>query len=345
MKFSALAQHLGPVEATSLAQPPQQDPEITGVMAVDSATAGTLSYIEGDKFAAQIEQTAASALILPTDETLQGRARARGIAWVSCRDPRLAFARAIAQFYRPFRPQPGIHPTAVIDASVTYGKNLSVGAHAVIQAGVTLGDDVCIHPNVVIYPGASIGDHTVLHASCVIHERSQIGRDCVIHCGAVIGSEGFGFVATAQGWEKMEQSGRTVLEDGVEVGCNAAIDRPAVGETRIGRNTKIDNLVQVGHGCQVGEAVAMAAQVGLGGSSRIGHRVLLGGQAGVANQSRVGDGAIATAQTGVNGHVDPGQVVSGTPAVPHKIYLKVSAIYSRLPEMYRLFRRLQRHSS
>jgi len=344
MKFSDLTQHLGPFEAISLTQQPQHDPEITGVMAVDSAVSGTISYIEGEKFAVHIERTAASALILPANEQLQQRAQAQGIAWVSYADPRLAFARAIARFYQPFRPQPGRHPTAIIDPSVTYGKNLSIGAHSVIQAGVTLGDDVCIHPNVVIYPGASIGDRTVLHANCVIHERCQIGNDCVIHSGAVIGSEGFGFVATAQGWEKMEQSGRTVLEAGVEVGCNAAIDRPAVGETRIGRHTKIDNLVQVGHGCQVGEAVAMAAQVGLGGSSRIGHRVLLGGQVGVANQSRVGEGAIATAQTGINGHVDPGQVVSGTPAVPHKLYLKVHGIYSRLPEMYQLFRHLRRRS-
>ncbi|NET36412.1 MAG: UDP-3-O-(3-hydroxymyristoyl)glucosamine N-acyltransferase, partial [Cyanothece sp. SIO1E1] len=216
------------------------------------------------------------------------------------------------------------------------------GAHVVVQAGSTIGDGVCIHPNVVIYPDAEIGDRTVLHANCVIHERTQIGADCVIHSGAAIGAEGFGFVPTPEGWLKMEQAGRTVLEEGVEVGCNAAIDRPAVGETRVARNTKVDNLVHIAHGCEVGEACALAAQVGLAGGVKMGNRVILAGQVGVANQAKIGDGAIASAKTGIHGQVSPGAVVSGYPAVPHEVYLKVSAIYNRLPEMYKFLRRLQK---
>ena len=143
---------------------------------------------------------------------------------------------------------------------------------------------------------------------------------------------------TATGWFKMEQSGFVVLEEGVEVGCNSTIDRPAVGETRIGRNTKLDNLVHIGHGCKIGANCAMAAQVGLAGGVELGNGVILGGQVGIANEVKMGNGAIASAKTGIYHNVKPKDIVSGYPAVPHKIYLKNSAIYKRLPEIYEFFK-------
>jgi UDP-3-O-[3-hydroxymyristoyl] glucosamine N-acyltransferase len=288
MKFSELVLKLAG-EQSSLAAHPDRDPELTGAAPVESAVPNTLSYIEGGKFASLLEVTQASALILPNHEPFQTTATDRGIAWVSTSEPRLLFAQAIALFYQPFRLASGIHPTAVIDPSVQLGKNVAIGAHVVIAAGVKLGDGVCIHPNVVIYPEVMIGDRTVLHASCVIHERSQLGADCVIHSGAAIGAEGFGFVPTAQGWVKMEQSGHVVLEEQVEIGCNSTVDRPAVGETRIGRDTKLDNLVHVAHNCQIGENCALAAQVGLAGGVKTGRSVILGGQVGVANLANIGD--------------------------------------------------------
>jgi UDP-3-O-[3-hydroxymyristoyl] glucosamine N-acyltransferase len=342
MKFSAIAEKIGITQATSLTPKPHHDPDITGVAAVDEAQAGTLSYVEGAKFAAFVDTTQASALILPPDPALQAKATERGIAWLSADDPRLGFARVIGLFYNPYRPTPGIHPTAVIDPTATYGENVSIGAHVVIQAGARLGHHVCIHPNVVIYPQVQVGDGTVLHANCVIHERAQIGAYCVVHSGAAIGSEGFGFVPTAAGWEKMEQSGITVLEDGVEVGCNTTIDRPAVGETRIRRGSKIDNLVQIGHGCQIGEAAVMASQVGLAGGVTVGSRVILAGQVGVANQAKIGDGAIATAKAGIHNDIAPGEIVTGIPALPHRLFLKASAVYRRLPEMYKTLQKLQK---
>ncbi|MBW4650873.1 MAG: UDP-3-O-(3-hydroxymyristoyl)glucosamine N-acyltransferase [Kastovskya adunca ATA6-11-RM4] len=343
MKFTEIVEKLQSAAiSNSLTSNPDGNPEITGTAPVDEASPGTISYIEGGRFAAQIEKTAASALVLPQDETLQAKAEERGIAWIGVREPRLVFAQAIALFYKPFRPTPEIHPTAVIHPSVAIGKEVYIGPHVVIQSGVKLGDFVCIHPNVVVYPDVEIGSNTVLHANCTIHERSRLGSDCVIHSGAVIGSEGFGFVPTPQGWFKMEQSGRTILEDGVEVGCNSAIDRPAVGETRIARQTKIDNLVQIGHGCQVGQNCAFAGQAGLAGGVKVGNRVLLAGQAGVANQSKIGDGAIVTARAGILSDVEAGTTVSGTPGMPHKVFLRATAIYHRLPEMYQTLRRLQR---
>ncbi|NEP12854.1 MAG: UDP-3-O-(3-hydroxymyristoyl)glucosamine N-acyltransferase [Symploca sp. SIO2C1] len=340
MKFSEILAKLGcAAECNSLSSQTALDPEIIGVAQVHNATTGTLSYIEGDKFATYVSETSASALILPQNEVLQKQATERRIVWIVARDPRLLFAQAIALFYQPFHPAPQIHPSAVIDPSAEIGKDVYIGPHVVIQAGVKIGNEVCLHPNVVIYPEVQISDHTILHANCTIHERTQIGSDCVIHSGAVIGAEGFGFVPTPQGWFKMEQSGYTVLEDQVEVGCNTTIDRPAVGETRIGYNTKIDNLVHIAHGCQVGKSCAMAAQVGLAGGVTLGNQVILAGQVGVANQGKIGDGAIATAKSGIHNKVEAGAIVSGNPAVSNKLYLKASAIYKRLPEMYKALKK------
>lgn len=319
MKFNEFVQALG---QTVIANSETPDLEVSGVAAITDARSGSVTYAESEKFTAQLKVTQASAVILPPNEVLQTIVKERGLAWIITAHPRLVFAQAIALFYQPFKPTPAIHPTAVIDPSAQIGENVAIGAHAVIQSGARIGDSVCIHPNVVIYPDVQIGDRTVLHANCTIQERAQIGADCVIHAGAVIGSEGFGFVPTRTGWVKMEQSGYTVLEDGVEVGCNSAIDRPAVGETRIGRNTKIDNLVQIGHGVKVGEACAFAAQVGIAGGVKIGNRVILAGQAGVANEATVGDGAIGSAKAGIHKDVAPGQTMSGYPAVEHKIYLR-----------------------
>ena len=339
MKFSEILNQLSDsITQNSL----DTDLEITGVAAIDEATPGTLSYIEGSKFASLLNSTSASAVILPPDEKLQNQATEKGIAWLTTREPRLVFAKAIALFYQPYRPTPEIHPSSVIHPTAKIGNNVYIGAHVVISPNVEIGKHAIIHPNVVIYPEVQIGDRTTLHANCSIHERSQIGADCVIHSGAVIGAEGFGFVPTRTGWLKMEQSGYTVLEDGVEVGCNTAIDRPAVGETRIGKNTKIDNLVQIGHGSQIGSGCAIAGQTGMAGGVKIGNRVILAGQVGIANQAKIGDGAMASAQTGILKDVAPGEIVSGSPAIPHKLYLRASAIYSRLPEIYQNLKKLQK---
>jgi UDP-3-O-[3-hydroxymyristoyl] glucosamine N-acyltransferase len=343
MKFSTLIDRLGnSVTSHSLREIEPIDPEISGVAAVDEATPGQLSFIEGKKFASAIGKTQASCLILPIDEDLQAEATARKIAWITTAQPRLLFARAISLFYQPFQPAPAIHPSAAIDPSASLGEDIYIGSHVAIQAGVKIGRGVCIHPNVVIYPGVEIGDRTVLHANCTIHERTRIGADCTIHSGAVIGSEGFGFVPTASGWFKMEQSGCVVLEDGVEVGCNSTIDRPAVGETRIGSQTKIDNLVQIGHGCKIGSNCALAAQVGLAGGVTLGNGVLFGGQVGVANQAKIGDRVIASAKTGIHQDVEPGEVVSGFPAISNKLWLKNAALSKRLPEIYETWRQIRR---
>ena len=346
MKFSQIVAALGDeVTASSLDAADSDasgDLELTELAAVQEAGESALSYVEGPKFADYIATTGAGALVLPADEVLQSKAIAHSIPWVSVKHPRLVFARAIALFYQPFQQPPGIHPSAVVDPTAEIGKAVAVGANVVIQANAKVGDHACIHPNVVLYPDTTVGEATVLHANCTIHERTQIGANCVIHSGAVIGAEGFGFVPTAEGWEKMHQSGRTVLEDGVEIGCNSTIDRPAVGETRIGRDTKIDNMVHIAHGCKVGQAVAMAAQVGMAGGVTIGNRVILAGQVGIANQAVVGDRVVASAQSGIHHDIAAGETVSGMPAIPHRLYLRCAVLFSRLPEMAKSIKQLKK---
>lgn len=282
---------------------------------------------------------------MPNDEKLQAQATELGIAWVAAKEPRLVFAKVISLFYQPYQPKPGIHPRAVVDPSAKIGEGVYIGANAVIEAEVEIGNGAYIYPNVVIYPQAKIGAGTILHANCTIHERTIIGENCVVYSGAVIGAEGFGYVPIPQGWYKMEQSGITILEDNVVVGCNSTIDRPAVGETRIGKQTIIDNLVQIGHGCETGFGCALAGQSGMAGGVKLGKRVILAGQSGIANQVTIGDGAILSAKAGAISDIPKGETYSGYPALPHKTYLKASSIYSRLPEIYKTLKELKNNAN
>jgi UDP-3-O-[3-hydroxymyristoyl] glucosamine N-acyltransferase len=337
LDFKELVRQLGIAEGkTSLAQYPQLNPAVAGAAAIDQAQKGMVSFIEGAALAPWVHTTQASAIILPPQsDALCHTADERGIAWIVSSQPRLSFAQVLALFYRPWQPEAIVHPTAAIDPSVVLGDGVAVAAYATIQAGCRIGDGVCIHSHAVLYPEVHIGDRTVLHAHCTIHERAVIGRDCVIHSGAAIGAEGFGFVPTATGWFKMPQSGRVVLEDGVEVGCNSAVDRPAVGETRIGKGTKIDNLVQVAHGCQIGQHCVLVSQVGLAGAVHLGDRVMIAGQSGVVEKVRIGARAIVTAKTAVFKDVAEGQTVSGIPAMPHQLWLRTAVLLRRLPELFR----------
>lgn len=333
LRFSDLVQRLGvEITDTSLAENSDLDPQLIGVAAIDQAQPGALSFIDGTRFSSWVDRTAASGLILPPDPQLQAAAMDRQIAWLSTKQPRLLFAKVLHHFYQPWQPAPKIDATAVIHPTATVGEAVMIGPHAVIHERVRIGAGVYIHANAVIYPGVQIGDRTLLHANCVIHERSQIGQDCVIHSGAVIGAEGFGFVPTSTGWYKMPQSGCTILEDRVEVGCGTAIDRPAVGETRIGQGTKIDNLVQVAHGCQIGPNSVLVAQVGLAGHVELGAGVVLGGQVGIADYLKIGEGAIATARSGITKDIAPNTMVSGYPAMPTKLWLRMMAALRKLPD-------------
>jgi UDP-3-O-[3-hydroxymyristoyl] glucosamine N-acyltransferase len=308
--------------------------EITGVAGIEEASPGQITFVANPKYAALARTTRAGA-ILVTPEFPEVPA-----VTLRLKNPYLAFARAVDIFYQPPAWPAGIHPTAVVDATARVGKNARIGAYTVVGESVTIGDDATILPHVVIYPGARIGHRFFAHAHAVVRENCQLGDDVVLQNGAVVGSDGFGFAKDEQGrWQKIPQSGPTVLGDRVEVQTNASIDRASVGATHIGDGVKIDNLVQVGHGSSVGENTLLCAQVGLAGSTHVGKNVILAGQVGVAGHCNIGDNVIAIAQAGLHGDIAAGSMLAGSPAFDHKQWLRATALFSRLPELLRQFQR------
>jgi UDP-3-O-[3-hydroxymyristoyl] glucosamine N-acyltransferase len=348
MRFSELLSHLSEVTDAS-PRHLANDPELQGAAALDMAQADQLSFLEpGHALAAALAGSNAGAILLPArgDEAaaLQQQALERGLAWIVLADPRLAFAEALDALYPRRQPAAGIHPSAVVDPSAVVGIGSHIGAQVVIGADVQIGASCTLHPHVVLYEDVQIGEGCVLHAGAVLHPGCRLGQGCVVHSNAVVGSEGFGFVPTTNGWRKMPQTGQVILEELVEVGCGSTIDRPSVGETRIGAGTKIDNLVHIAHGVSTGKGCALAAQVGIAGGARLGNGVILAGQVGLANKAVMGDRAIASSKSGVHGEVAAGEVVSGYPAIPNRLWLRSSAVFNKLPELAKALRQLEKQA-
>lgn len=346
MRFSQLIAVLKNGDAGVLSTSEGRDPELRGAASLERATADQLSFLEkGNALVGSLESSEAGAVLIPDQQELRELAERLQLAWAVCGDPRLAFAEALEQLHPKPSLQAGIHASAVIADRVQLGAGVSIGARVCIGDDTRIGPRTVIHPGVVIYGNVDIGEGCELHANAVLHPGSRIGDRCVVHSNAVVGSEGFGFVPTAKGWRKMPQTGLVVLEDGVEVGCGSTIDRPSVGETRIGSGTKIDNLVQIGHGVVTGRGCALASQVGIAGGAQLGHGVILAGQVGVANRAVIGDRAIASSKSGIHGEVAAGEVVSGYPAIPNRLWLRCSAAFSKLPEMAKQLRELKKQVS
>src|SRR5437773_2524744 len=310
--------------------------EIVDVAAIEDALPGTLTFLADRRLAARLATTRAAAVLLPPD--------APEVALPSVRvaHPYLAFVAAVELLHPPPRPAPHVDPSAVIAASARLGPGAVVGPRVVIGERTTIGRDATLHPNVTIYHDVAIGDGFTAHAGVVVREGTRIGDRVVLHAGAVIGSDGFGYLPLPEGIRKIPQIGTVVLEDEVEVGANATVDRAALGATVVGRGTKIDNLVIVGHGCRIGPECLLAAQVGLSGSSTLGARVLLGGQVGLAGHQTVGDRAQVAAKSGVHGDVPAGAVYGGYPATEVRVWRRASAALLRLPEALRRLRRVER---
>jgi UDP-3-O-[3-hydroxymyristoyl] glucosamine N-acyltransferase len=304
------------------------DVEITGVAGIQEASTGHVTFVANPKYAAEAKTTKASAVIVEENFPVIATATLRS------KNPYLAFARAIELFYQPPKYSPGIHPTAVVHASSKIGSNSYVGPYVVIERDVEIGDTAVLLAHVVIYPDVKIGDNFFAHAHSIVREHCRVGNNVILQNGVVVGSDGFGFAKDDAGhWYKIVQSGPTIIGDNVEVQANSCIDRASVGETRIDSGVKIDNLVQVGHGSRVGEDTLLCAQVGLAGSTEIGKSAILAGQAGVAGHCKVGDGVIITAQSGTHGDIPAGSMISGSPAFDHKLWLRCTAVFPKLPEI------------
>ena len=312
--------------------------EVSRVTGLEQAESGDLTFFANPRYKTALQHTRATAVILGED------APAAPCAMLRTKHPYLVFARALRLFDHGPRLEPGIDSRAAVDPSATIGEGVGLGPFVTVGAGTSIGPRTVVHAHTTIGPGARLGCDCVVHSNVSIREHVTIGDRVILQNGAVIGADGFGFARCEDGvtHEKIPQLGTVVVEDDVEIGANATIDRPAVGVTIIGRGTKIDNLVQVAHGVVIGQDVLLAAQVGIAGSTRIEDQVVLAGQVGVAGHLTIGRGAIATAQTGIPNDVAAGARVSGYPAVENRDWLRSSAIVRRLPELRALMTALER---
>jgi len=312
--------------------------EITGVAGVEHAGPGELTFLANPKYAPKVKHTRASAILV--SESLD---RDSGIACLVSENPYLDFARALALFYQPPCPAPGVHPLAWVAPSAQIGENCSIGPFAVVGERVRIGRNAILHPHVVIYEGAQIGDDFLAHSHAAVREFCRIGSRVILQNGVVIGGDGFGFAKRADGTHfKIVQSGLTVIEDDVEVQSLTSVDRATVGETRVKRGAKIDSLVQVGHACTVGEDNIICAQTGLAGSTILERNVLLAGQVGSSGHLTVHEGAIVYAQSGIGGDVPPGGRISGSPAFAANEWLRAVTAFPKLPELLKTLRELKK---
>ena len=313
--------------------------ELTGAAGLDIAESGEITFLANPKYTPQIKDTKASAIFLNEKERIERT----DIAVLRSKDPYLAYTRAL----RLFNPEPlfvpFIHKFAAIDESATIAADVSIDAFVSIGKNCVIESGVKIYANVTIYDGAKIGKNSVIHSGAAIRENCEVGANCVIHNNSTIGSDGFGYAKDEnKAWLKIPQTGNVILEDDVEIGANTAIDCASVGETRIKRGAKIDNLVQIGHSCTIEEDALICSQTGLAGSSVIGKRVILAGQVGIAGHLKVGDDAVITAKSATSHDVEPGKIISGIPAFDNRDWLRSIAAFRRLGEMARTVRGLEK---
>jgi UDP-3-O-[3-hydroxymyristoyl] glucosamine N-acyltransferase len=316
----------------------QPDIDINGVAGLEDASASDLAFLANPRYFPKAATTNAAAVIVDLETEIKGKNLLRSD------NPYLAFAKAV-ELFAPAPPRTaGIHSTAIIARDASIGRNPSIGPYVVIEDGVVIGDDCVLKSFVAIYSGARIGHRFLAHSHAAVRENVRIGDGVILQNGAVVGGDGFGFARQSDGsYYKIGMAGRVVIEDEVEIQANSCIDRATVGETRIRRGVKVDNLVQVGHGCDVGEDTLLCGQVGLAGSCKVGRQAVLAGQAGAAGHLTIGDGAVVTAQSGVGNDVEPGKIVSGSPAIDHARWLKCVAIYGKLPEIVSAFRKVRNY--
>jgi UDP-3-O-[3-hydroxymyristoyl] glucosamine N-acyltransferase len=311
--------------------------EIAGVTGLEQAGPGDLTFLANPKYGPKVKHSRASAILvgqrIPNVE----------IAFLISENPYLDFARALAWFYQPPRPAPGIHPLAYVSPTAEVGEHSSIGPFAVIGEHVKLGRNAVLHPHVVIYDGAQIGNDFLAHSHAAVREFCRIGHRVILQNGVVVGGDGYGFAKRADGSHfKIVQSGVTVIEDDVEIQTLTSVDRASVGETRVKRGAKIDSLVQVGHGVTVGEDNIICAQTGLAGSTVLERNVLLAGQVGSSGHLTVHEGAIVYAQSGIGGDVAAGARISGSPAFAANEWLRAVTAFSKLPELLKTIRELQK---
>ena len=310
------------------------DRSVHNVSGIETAKEGDLCFLCDAKYLPYLATTQASVVLLSRQLVYEGTTQATLIRVDNARGAMAVLLGEVAKVLNP--PRHGVETGAVVSEGVTVPEDAYIGAGAYIGKGVQLGKGVQIYPQAYVGDGVHIGDGTVLYAGVKVYYGCLIGANCILHSGAVIGSDGFGFEPDADGvLRKVPQIGRVVIEDDVEIGANTTVDRAMMGETRIGRNTKIDNLCQVGHNVQIGESTVLCAQVGIAGSTRVGSHCMLTGQVGVAGHLEIADGCVIGAQSGVSHSLTAAGQYMGSPALDAARWRRAQAVYRRLPELYK----------
>ncbi len=317
-----------------LEAPPER--RVSGVKGLEQAGPTDLAFLANPRYARLLASCQAGAILVKPDQQVP-----EGLPVIRVADPYLAFAKvltfATAQPYRAL----GVHPRAVVEEGATLGAEVSIHALAYVGPGATLGDRVVLHPNVYVGPGVSIGDDSVLHPGVVVYHGCRIGKRCIIHGGTVIGADGVGFVPDGDRHFKIPQVGIVQIDDDVELGALNTIDRAATERTWIQSGVKTDDHVHIAHNCVVGENTLLVAQVGVSGSTKVGRNVIMAGQAGSSGHLTIGDRAVIGPQSGLAKDVAPGATVTGTPAMPHQLWLRTRKLIERLPELFERVRSLE----
>jgi UDP-3-O-[3-hydroxymyristoyl] glucosamine N-acyltransferase len=315
------------------------DLEIIGAAGLTEARAGQVTFLSNPRYTAQVNETQATAIFLAVNAPITRT----DIAVLRAKDPYLAYTKALRLFHPEAEVVPFVHTSAVIDPTAQVALDAHIGACTVIGPHCVVGSKVLLHPNVTLYESVQIGADSVIHSGVALRANTSIGARVIIHNNVVVGSDGFGFAKNEdKSWLKIPQTGRVVIEDDVEIGAGTTIDSASVGETRLKRGVKIDNLVQIGHSCTIDEDALICSQTGLAGSSHIGRRVILAGQVGIAGHLHVGDDAVITAKSATSHDIPPGKVISGIPGFDNKDWLRSTAAYRRLGEMARTVRELEK---
>jgi len=311
---------------------------VTGVASLAKGGPGDLGFLRSEKLLRELAGSRIGVVIAPPGVDVGPRPVIRSP------NPGLHFARAVALIHPVARPEPGVHPTAQVDPSAEVDPKASIGSHCSVGPRCRIGAGSVLHPQVALYADVAVGADCTLHSRVVVREGCRLGDRVVLQPGVIIGADGFGYVFDESGgWEHVPHTGAVVLEDDVEIGANSTIDRSLLGDTRIGRGTKIDNLVMVGHNCEIGEHSVIAAQVGMSGSSTVERRVVMMGQSALAGHLTVGEGAFVGARAGVASDVPPNARVWGTPQQEERGWARSVAVFRKLPELVRRVRAIEKH--
>lgn len=315
------------------------DVEVSTVSKIEDATSDSLCFLSNTKYGHYLQTTSAGIVLL--DDSITNVPK--GLTVIRCSHPYVAFCTILIQYFDYKEPHTDIHPTAVIEPSATIGKGCHIGPNVYIGERVELGDNVKIYANACIYEDSTIGENTSIRSNASIYYQSKIGKDCLIHSGTVIGSDGFGHAPLPDGtYIKIPQIGNVVIGDRVEIGSNTSIDRANMGSTIIGNGCRLDNLVQIAHGVELGENCIVAGGVCIAGSAKIGANCVFAGQSGVVGHVTVADKTTLGGQAGINKDVkEPGGIFTGSPHLPFKDEMKSRVMWRNLPQLEKRVRELE----